>query len=346
MSGNHGGGGIRRKMEGYAPVSRDFIRILVDKVDGIDYGNSMIRDLSPEEQKLRNKALISILYLGARRISEIVGRSYKGDIYEGIKLTDFSFTTLEGREVMFIRCRILKKWRRKEDKPKLFEADVILDMKDAPFISHILAWLDHQKEKGEEKYMVINRSRAYQILHQIDSRIVGPHWFRHMRLTHLAEHLNPYQLKQRIGFWESIDPAVAYVHGRVGDYLEAVEYARGEAIEQKVEDRKVEYPSPRIVEEKPEPKRVEVVRAPLPEPREEKVEIKEETTKEISTPTTPVQVKEKEVILTASVPVKKKGTMCVHEVEVGKCEFKDHGEGGKCGKVVRRTCKDFVYEER
>ena len=33
-------------------------------------------------------------------------------------------------------------------------------------------------------------------------------------------------IQARIGFWESIDPAVAYVHGRVGEYLEACEKVR------------------------------------------------------------------------------------------------------------------------
>jgi len=48
-----------------------------------------------------------------------------------------------------------------------------------------------------------------------------------MRLSHLAETLNIYELKARIGFWESIDPAVAYVHGRTKKYLEACKTARG-----------------------------------------------------------------------------------------------------------------------
>lgn len=221
------GGGIRRKMRGIAPVSRDFIRLLVDKVDDMSYGYSIKGGLSPEEQKQRNKSLISILYLGARRISEIVGRIYKGDVYEGVMTSHFRFDSLEGREVFIMHCRILKKWKRKEDKPRLFEADVIMDMEDHPFIDHIIEWFTHQIKTGEEKYLPLSRSRAWQILHQLDNRIVGPHWFRHMRLTHLAETLSPYQLNERIGFWESIDPAIAYVHGRVGDYLVACERARG-----------------------------------------------------------------------------------------------------------------------
>ena len=65
-------------------------------------------------------------------------RKYKGDVYEGVILKNFREDTLEGREVLIMNCRILKKWKRKEDKPKLFEADVIMDMADQPFIEHTL----------------------------------------------------------------------------------------------------------------------------------------------------------------------------------------------------------------
>lgn len=83
------GGGIRRSMKDVAPVSRDYIRMLVDKFDTIQYGESIRGGLSPEEQRHRNKALTSLLYLSARRVSEIVGRKYKGDIHKGVMLSDF-----------------------------------------------------------------------------------------------------------------------------------------------------------------------------------------------------------------------------------------------------------------
>jgi len=145
----------RRSMEGMAPVSRDFIRLLVDKVDTIEYGQSIIGGLSPAEQQQRNKSLISLLYLSARRISEIVGRKYKGFIYEGVQLKDFREDTLEGRDVLIMNCLILKKWRRKTDEPKIVRKDVIMDMSDTPFIEHILAWREHQQESRKEKLMSI-----------------------------------------------------------------------------------------------------------------------------------------------------------------------------------------------
>jgi len=199
----------------------------VDKFDVLKYGYSIKGGLSEKQQRQRNKALVSLLYLSARRVSEIVGRSYKGDVYDGVIVKNFRFGKLEGVDVLIMNCRILKKWKQKVDTARGVYADVIMDIADDPFISHVLDWLDHQKADGTDvKYMPISRSRVYQILQKLDPRIVGPHWFRHQRLSHLAEYLNPYQLKERIGFWEKIDPAVAYVHGRVSQYLEAIKNAR------------------------------------------------------------------------------------------------------------------------
>jgi hypothetical protein len=215
----------------YFGAMQNFLKFKQITVSAIFIGNLPPATEKPINHKHewtieQNKSLISLLYLSARRISEIVGRKYKGFIYEGVKLKDFREDTLESRDVLIMNCLILKKWHRKTDEPKIIRKDVIMDMGDAPFIEHILTWREHQQEAAKEKFMPITRSRAYQILQQIDQRIVGPHWFRHMRLSHLAETLSPYQLNERIGFWESIDPAVAYVHGRVSDYLEACEKAR------------------------------------------------------------------------------------------------------------------------
>jgi hypothetical protein len=191
------------------------------------YGESICGGLSPEEQRQRNKALTSLLYLSARRVSEIVGRKYKDYVYDGVMLSDFREDILDGQDVLIMNCRILKKWNRKKDVAKIHYGDVIMDMADEPFIGHILSWLERQKEEGEIKYVSLGRNRVYKILHELSPKIVGPHWLRHMRLTHLAETLDIYELKSRIGFWESIDPAVAYVHGRVGKYLDACKAARG-----------------------------------------------------------------------------------------------------------------------
>jgi len=221
------GGGKRRGMEFVAPVSRDYIRMLVDKFDTIQYGESILGGLSPEEQRQRNKALTSLLYLSARRISEIVGRKYKGDIYNGVMVSDFREDQLDGQDVLILNCRILKKWNRKRDVAKIHYGDVIMDMADEPFMGHILSWLERQKKEGKTKYLNLGRNRAYKIFQELSPKIIGPHWFRHMRMTHLAETLSIYELKAKVGFWESIEPAIAYVHGKTSKYLEACRRARG-----------------------------------------------------------------------------------------------------------------------
>jgi len=216
----------RRSMKRTAPVSRDYIRLLLNKFDTIEYGQSIRTGMPPEKQRERNKVLLSILYLSARRISEIVGRKYKGFTCKGVFIKDFREDKLEGNEVLIMNCRILKKWKKKTDEPNIVRGDIIMDMQDTPFIDHITSWLEYKKKIGEEKFLSISQCRAWTIFKQLDSRIVGSHWFRHMRLSHLAETLNPYELNEQIGFWESLDPAIAYVHGRVSDYLDACEKAR------------------------------------------------------------------------------------------------------------------------
>ena len=223
-------------MEGVAPVSRDYIIELLKRVDQQQYGWQVSgspnckRRLSPEEQKMRNKALISLLYLSARRISEILGRVHvtkDGKILEwdGVRVKDFSRRkqkTRDGQtvEVLVMRCQILKK---KKEKRK----DVVMRLDDKPFASHIVRWLQHVEEKWgrNAKVFEISPERCLQILKQLDPNI-NNHWFRHMRLSHLAEFLSPYQLNERIAFWSSLTPALTYVHSRVSDYLEAVEKAK------------------------------------------------------------------------------------------------------------------------
>jgi len=212
----------RRSMEGTVPVSRRYLINLLDKVDRQEYGTRIGGGLNPNEQRLRNKALISLLYLSARRISEVVGLRRGGEtIYKGVRLSDIDLDGEldSGEKVINITFQIIKK-----KKPKVIEFP--LDYEDEPFITHILSWINHQKKAGEDKLFPLTQARSYQILQNLDPRIVGNHWFRHQRLSHLARTLNPYQLRERVGHWESIEPAVAYVHGRIADYMKAVKEAR------------------------------------------------------------------------------------------------------------------------
>ena len=218
------GGYKRKSMVGTVPVGFTNIETLISKVDKQDYGYSIRGGLSPEEQKLRNKALIVLLYYSARRISELVGRTIKLDVgydtWPGVKVKDFRFDTVKGRDLVIMNVRILKKGKARRGSIKQVFREVAIDI-HWPLMSHFLTWFEHQQKLGPEaKIFNVNRSRAFQILRALDEKVFN-HWLRHQRLSHLGEYLTPFQLNERIGFWEKLDPAISYVHGRVSAYLDA-----------------------------------------------------------------------------------------------------------------------------
>jgi hypothetical protein len=228
---------MKRSMKGSVPVSRGYILHILEKIDTIPYKVRVGGGLTPDVQRIRNKALVSFLYLSARRISEVVGREYPwrkrgtikhihSDTWVGINVDDVRYDTLSNVEVMIVTCRILKKGSLKHGLKKDIEY-MVIPMDDKPFITHITEWIEYQRSVGETKLFPLSRTGVYLILRRIDPSIVGPHWFRHQRLSHLAEYLNPYQLTADVGKWSTIEPSLSYVHGRIGDYLEATRKARG-----------------------------------------------------------------------------------------------------------------------
>lgn len=214
------GGFKRRSTKGLVPVSFQYIRSLVEKVDDTHY---------TDELKLRNKALIILLYYSARRISEILGRLLLlkmgkavigEDVWEGVKVKDFRFDNRKGRDILVMKCRILKKGKANPDSIRKVFSEVALDS-EWPLMNIFLQWFERQKKLGNNtKLFNIGRSRAYQVINELDKN-AWLHWLRHQRLSHLGDALNPYQLTERIGFWESIAPSMSYVHGRMDTYLDA-----------------------------------------------------------------------------------------------------------------------------
>ena len=217
-------------MRGTIPVSRAYIVSTVRRIDSIPYKTRVGGGLEPEIQRLRNKGLVSFLYLSARRVSEFTGRILRDsngnviDHWRGLYHSDIRYDKFRGRDTMITSFRILKKGTIKfgiRDQ----RGEVALSLDDEPFIRCIQNWLEYSEPMGGRVFQLTPYG-IYQIIQRIDPKIVGPHWFRHMRLSHLAETLNPYQLNERIGHWESLDPALSYVHGRLEDYFDAVDQAR------------------------------------------------------------------------------------------------------------------------
>jgi len=211
------GGYKRRSTYGMVPVGFQYIEGLIKKVDKTGY---------TENLKRRNKALIVLLYYSARRISEILGRKLKLDtgdldVWQGVSVKDFRFDTRNGRDIAIMRVRILKKGKAEKESIRKVFREVAMRC-DWPLMPLFLEWFEDRKKQGDNtKLFNIGRSRAFQILQELDKRVIGNHWFRHQRLSHMAEHLTPFELNERLGFWERIDPAISYVHGRIGTYLDA-----------------------------------------------------------------------------------------------------------------------------
>lgn len=246
------GGAIRRKTKDLPSVDREYIMGLINRVDTTEYGYSIRGGLTPQEQNMRNKGLVAMLYLSGRRISELLGRRYYEDVYEGVKVGDLKLGKVGRHKVLRMHVRILKKGTRKKRCPsctrlnpsdsmvcsrcghdlafiktsgKLKEVKVWKNLRVAdPFCQYIMDWWTHLKNKGYEGPLFnINRHRAWQILIQLDPDVWN-HWFRHQRLTQLSEVMDPYDLKE-FAEWESIKPAVDYVHRAPGRILSKIEKA-------------------------------------------------------------------------------------------------------------------------
>lgn len=180
-------------------VTRHYIEGVIQRVDDMLYGYSIKRRLTREEQQMRNKALIAMLYLSGRRISEIVGL----EAYEGLTTNNIVVGKIGERQVLRFKVRILKKqsevWRWKN-----------LLMND-PFMKYLLAWLRYLKAKDYNgRVFAITRTRAWQIMVELDSHIWN-HWFRHQRLSHLSDTMDEFELRE-FAEWSSLDPALDYIH--------------------------------------------------------------------------------------------------------------------------------------
>ena len=218
---------MRRTAEGLVPIHRSYIQKIIGKVDKTHYDEGM---------KCRNKALIALTYLSGRRISELCGRVLKDkfsgqvvDVCEGVHYKDFRFDTLDGQPIVIMRCRILKKGRVIDPRtrlprlnfPKVWK-DIIM-LKDDLFMQYILEWRDRCGSDPETKLFDIKRSRAYQIIRELDKH-VWLHWLRHQRFSHLAKTMNPYQLRE-FAHWSSLEPAMNYIHAEPGATITAIEKA-------------------------------------------------------------------------------------------------------------------------
>jgi len=183
----------------------------------------MIKGLSGR-MKERNQALVSFLYIFGCRVSEVVGdkKYYPPIIKEQLKLLK------DGENRYLVVTDVYTEKRRKK---VLREIPAPIDSyPEKELIPHILRWL---KFIPEQKYPIfpsrINPSMSRKTVYHITKTALNrrPHWFRHVRLTHLAKRgFSTQHLKQFTG-WASSQTADSYVSLSWYDIAKAFERVKG-----------------------------------------------------------------------------------------------------------------------
>ena len=173
-------------------------RSLLAKIDTMDcYGNSIRGANDLRDNTTRDKALIAFLYLSAARISEVVRRVRRSDLE--IKQDEY------GKYLVINNMLCLKR----QDTKNLKRNIGIKIGKDKPFLKILSRWTTQLDE--EEVLFDISRQHAY----RITRKCYDPgfcHYFRHLRLSHLAsDGMTSSDLRQITG-WTDDKPAKYYVH--------------------------------------------------------------------------------------------------------------------------------------
>ena len=196
----------RKLQEIYNQEEVPSIEEIYTKVKQIEYGKT-----NPTMQTLQARALISMYYLTACRVSEIV-RSKKKDwdkekkdyIFKGIKGVDLKTDVFQGMDVFYIRTKNRKHKKRKTKRQPIpigFEYEHKLFMIIKEYTNKI----------NEESLMFdFSDKRATQIMNDVFDWNV--HFMRHVRCTHLITmyDFNEQALIKFMG-WTDSRPAKAYM---------------------------------------------------------------------------------------------------------------------------------------
>lgn len=154
-------------------------------------------------RNLRDKALVSLLYITAGRVSEVLE----------ITRESFDKTVKSNRNIVIIKLP-----NRKHKKRYYKEIPVPLDRKDNIFFLKVVEEYVNSSP-GIHKLFPISKQRVWQILRkEID---MNPHYLRHIRLTHLVT-MYDFREQQLILYagWTDSRAAKHYMELKIEDVLE------------------------------------------------------------------------------------------------------------------------------
>lgn len=167
------------KKKGYIPIPSELLEI-VNRVSGD-----------------RDRALISLLYLTAGRISEVIalrrGGIYRDDEFYIIKIPN------------------------RKHKKRFWKEIPISPHKEADMQFFNILRHYYEKSKVEGKIFNIKRDTARKMVTRKTG--INPHWFRHIRLSHLRRYYKfDGSLLQRYAGWTNLAPAAGYLEVGIEDF--------------------------------------------------------------------------------------------------------------------------------
>lgn len=147
----------------------------------------------------RSRALFAVVYLTAGRIGEVVA----------LEEPQIKSIDIGGVPILLFENMRNEKNQRKQFKTLPVRTD------ECPFLCQcISSYL--VTRKGKRLFDFYTTRRANQLL--VDAVGINPHYIRHIRLTHLAQRLTPYQLLKFAG-WTDISMVDRYIEFRWQDLI-------------------------------------------------------------------------------------------------------------------------------
>lgn len=159
-------------------------------------------------KSLRDRALMSLCYLTAARINELLPK--KSIEYSGLKKSDIEFVMKKNQRIMLVSLINEKNQTRKNK-----ELPIVIE-KDKEFVEIVEEYLNAIDEN--DVLFPFTKQRAWQIIWKYLK--MNPHFIRHIRLSHLVLMYDyPDQKLIRFAGWSDSRPSKHYLEMKWEDLI-------------------------------------------------------------------------------------------------------------------------------